>query len=188
MKLTTYLTFFLATGALASAACVVENVDTDNDIGGNGGTVSTGGSGGDATGGGAEGGAGGAGGAGGGAQGGGGAGQGGGGGEGGGGMSCFDDCDAMYPNGINDYLGWLSCTTCSACYDICDGGTGNVCVSGSELGCSQDFNDCETCVNSACASDVDGNGTTSGVCASELGAVLDNEDAVSLSECYNACP
>ena len=35
--------------------------------------------------------------------------------------------------------------------------------------------------------DVDGNGVTSGVCATELDVFLQNQDALSLNDCYNAC-
>jgi hypothetical protein len=184
MKTTNSLMLVLFTSSLASAACIVESVDTDN-TGGSGASVSTGGTGagGDATGGGAEGGGGGTGGT---SEG--GAGVGGGGGEGGAGPDCFDTCNTMYPNGVDTYFGYLSCVTCSACYDICDGGSGDVCLQGSELGCSANAPDCETCVNGACASDVDGNGATSGVCATELDDLLNNQDALSLNDCYNACP
>lgn len=176
MKLSTTLTMLLFSGALASAACVVENVDTDN-TGGGGSDPTTSGTGGDASGGGGTGGdasggggMGGDGGAGGMSE--------GGGGEGGGGDACLDACDAMHPNGVDDYLDYLSCAVCAACYDACDGD--NNCSSGAEAGCSIDAPDCETCINSTC--------TTDTVCPTEWQAFSNNAEAVALSDCYNACP
>ena len=179
MKLSTTLTMLLVSGALASAACVVEQVDTDN-TGGGGSDPTTSGTGGDATGGGGTGGD---------AMGGMGGMSEGGGGEGGGGDACLDACDAMHPDGIDDYFTYLSCAYCSACYDICDGGTMTVCEAGEQVGtCSADANDCDECVESACTADVDMNGTTSGVCAAELDGFLNNAEAIALNDCYGACP
>ena len=173
MKLSTTLTMLLVSGALGSAACIVENVDTNN-TGGGGSDPTTSGTGGDASGGGGEGGdasgGGGMGGAG---------GMGQGGGEGGGNPdACLDACDAMHPNGIDDYVNYLSCAVCAACYDACDGDTN--CSSGAEAGCSVDATDCDSCINGTCATET--------VCPTEFQAFADNAEAVALSDCYAACP
>ena len=159
MRLGPVISVLLASSALAFAACKVQEVDTDT---GGGGTTSQGGNntggdntGGDNTGGDNTGGSGGA------------------------APTCEDTCAETYADGALDYLNMLGCLYCGACFDLCDGGTGDVCQSGSELGCSADASDCETCADSDCAQ--------LSICATEVDGCAANNDCVDLVTCLNEC-
>jgi hypothetical protein len=166
MKLAPVLTVLLFGGAIAASACVVKDVDTSEDGGGGtatsqGGDTNQGGDinqGGDPS-------------------------QGGAGGAGGAGVSCEETCVANFPDGVDDWDVMVSCLFCSACYDDCDGGTGDVCTAGSEdpAMCSIDAMsvDCNGCVNSDCAQ--------TNVCVAEVGTCGGNDACVDLNECYFAC-
>lgn len=36
-------------------------------------------------------------------------------------QACIDNCIALYPNGSSEYIDYLSCVICNACYNDCDG-------------------------------------------------------------------
>ena len=187
MKLSNTFVIMASCGTLALAwgACKVEDIDTETPIGGGGSGASTSsGTGGD-TGGGNVGGGGTGGDTGGGNVGGGGTG-----GAGGSEPSCFDLCDQAHPNGVDDYNALLDCAYCGACYDACDGGSGDLCSAGEELStCSADNSQvCDDCVISTCAYDDDGNGNYSGACATEWQAFAENAETLALDDCYAACP
>ena len=101
-----------------------------------------------------------------------------------GGATCADQCVADFPDGVTDWDAMLSCLYCSACFDICDGGIGDVCESGSEDAamCSVDAQsmDCDTCVNSDCSQ--------ANVCVSEVGTCGANADCIRFNDCFLACP
>jgi hypothetical protein len=81
------------------------------------------------------------------------------------------------------------CVVCGACYEACDGGTGDVCPVGSELGCSAPAGTCDACLQGTCAWDLDvPTMTASGVCAAEAQGCIDNPDCLELLDCLNMCP
>ena len=103
------------------------------------------------------------------------------GGEGGASLTCEEQCEASVPAAsIETWATMLGCTNCGACYDICDGGSGNVCIEGEELGCSAGAADCDTCINSACAQ--------TDTCGFEVDACLADPNCIAFNDCYAACP
>lgn len=103
--------------------------------------------------------------------------------------ACVAACESMWPGGLTNANLMADCVVCGACYDICDGGVGDVCASGSELGCSSSATSCQECVASVCAWDLDiPTMMTTGVCAAEAQGCIDNNDCLELLDCVSMCP
>jgi hypothetical protein len=114
---------------------------------------------------------------------------------GGGSDACIEDCYAQNPNGAGDYDTLLSCTFCGSCFDICEAST--QCEGGSELGCSADATDCDSCANSICSVGYDMNvqntcgmpAEPTAVCIAEFEQCFCmNDDCAALADCILACP
>ncbi len=162
MRLAPALFVLLTGSAVVAAACTVKEGDPDDGEGGSGNTGNTtttsdGGSGGMP-------------------------GTGGMGGMGGG-LSCEEQCAEAVPStSVDLWLEMVGCTYCYACFDSCDGGTGNICDAGMEgpNGCSANNANCIDCVNTDCAQ-LD-------TCGAEVDACLADEGCVEFNTCYGNCP
>lgn len=161
MRLAPALFVLLTGSAVVAAACTVKEAEDDGD-GGSGNTDTTtttgdGGTGGVNTGG--QGGQGGA-------------------------LTCEDECANAVPStSVDTWLEMVGCTYCYACFDICDGGTGNICEAGEEgpNACSTDAAslDCISCVNSTCSQ--------TDTCGTEVDNCLADENCVAFNQCYTDC-